>query len=133
MREKVAVGVVWHGAELVVQKKIYKKPSDEIVERYEFPSKKIEPGDKSLNTLVKSLNVQLGFPFTAESFGKLRTQRNAKHIAFYHEALLPYGTNLHSTDKKYGEIEFWTRDRFDEALEEESLSPFVTMYVERHL
>lgn len=115
MREKVAVAVLWHGAELILEKR-----EEEDGVRYAFPGGRVNPGEKSLDATVRE-----------EFSRKPKVVSTETHLGVFREARLPYGTPL--KPEKDGSIVFWTHDQLIDGLEGETLMPLSAGYVERHL
>ena len=99
MREKAAVGVVWHGAELAMQEWTYGEGDTDKI--YTFPGDTVGPKEQPVDTVVRVLEIQLGFPFSKESFKKLKVLRDARRaVSFYEIRVSVNSLTLKEEEKK---------------------------------
>ena len=129
MTEKVAVGVIWHGGELVFQER-----EEGGIVRYALPGGKLEAGEKTIDATVREVEQEIGYRFREEDFGELSVIRIAGFAGYFRSARLPYGTVLKPRpEEKYQTLVLWGAERIEEAIEEEIFMPLTGAYLEKNL
>jgi 8-oxo-dGTP pyrophosphatase MutT (NUDIX family) len=132
MNESVAIGVLWHGGELVIEKRI-QEVDDEKVIKYAFPGGTIEEGETPREALSREMNEEVGLDPALLRFGRLRVIRLGGFIGYFGETRLPWGTEMKPGPKAKYQIVLQTLDEIYKEVEDDKMMPLSAEFVERHL
>jgi len=133
MNERIAVGVIWHGGELVFQEREETREG-ETVKMYALPGGKIEDGEKPTDGLIRELKQEIGIEFKPADFGSLRVIRLAELVGYFRETIVPYGTRFSPEEgEKNQVIVTWSNQEIQQALEDDKILPLSAEYIGRHL
>jgi hypothetical protein len=122
MREAFTRGVIWHGAELIIQEE--RRPDSS--EIFGFPGAIVLPKERPLDVIVADLSRKLDFDFSEVSMGEARILEDEKYEAAFFETALPYNS---ITKRK--NFHFWYMDQVYKALGNNQLAPLSAKYIER--
>jgi hypothetical protein len=131
MREKAAAGVVWHGAELAMQeRRIADGYGSEII--YTFPGDKVAETERSVDTVIRVLTVQLGFPFSRDSLDKVKVLRDTHRVVSFYETQADFGS-LNLYRDKDSQMVLMSPFRVAKALQDDMVAELSAEYIGRYL
>jgi ADP-ribose pyrophosphatase YjhB (NUDIX family) len=131
MREKSAVGVVWHGAELAMQER---RAADgygsEVV--YTFPGDMVNETEMPADTVERVLSQELGLPISRESLDKVKILRDARRVVSFYEVRAPFGS-LSLRQTELSKMVLLSPYRVIKALQEDMVAELSAEYISRYL
>lgn len=131
MMEKGAAGVVWHGVELAMQEcRIADGYGSELV--YTFPGDKVRKTEEPADTVLRVLTLQLGFPFSRESFNKVKILRDSRRAVSFYELSATFGS-LSLRREKDRKMVLMSQYRIVKALQDNTISELSAEYIGRYL
>lgn len=132
MSERIAIGVLWHGGELVIEER-EEEVKGAIIKRYAFPGGSIEEGEKPREALIREMKEDVGLKPESLKFGRLRVVRLSGLVGYFGETRLPFGVEIKPDKDEKNRIVFQTLDQIYEEVENDEMMPLSAEYVERHL
>jgi hypothetical protein len=122
MSELLVRGIVWHGAELVIQET--ERPNGSSV--FGFPGAIVLPGETPVNVLKADLSRKLGFDFSELYLGDEHPVKDDYFDARFFETRLPYNS---VTRRK--NFHLWYMDQVKKALENDQLTSLSAKYIKK--
>lgn len=126
-RVEVAVVVLWHGAELVMEERWVDVKNDLQETRYAFPGGKVESGESQEDAAIREIHEEVGIDLDRGSLTRLEDIEVGKDVGHFFQAQIPYGSTL-----RVGNIILITRQELDEHKKKGKLMPLTNEYVERY-
>ncbi|HEX5448259.1 MAG TPA: hypothetical protein VFW90_03630 [Candidatus Saccharimonadales bacterium] len=127
MREKAAAGVVWHGADLAMQER---RVEDGLI--YTFPGDTLGEAEEPVDTAVRVLTAELGFPFSRETFDRVKVLCDAQRAVSFYEVNAPFNSlNLRASEKS--RMVLMSPYRVIKALQDDMVADLSAEYIGRYL
>jgi 8-oxo-dGTP pyrophosphatase MutT (NUDIX family) len=131
--ERIAIGVVWNGPELIFQERD-EEVDGQIVKMYALPGGAIKSKEKPMDALIRELKEEIGLEFKPEDFGKLIVVRLAGLVGYFRKTTIDYGTELKPRKQEKNQtIVSWQDEQIQDALEEDKILPLSSEYISRYL
>lgn len=126
MGEKVAIAIIWHGPEVVIEERWVDTDDGRQEPRYAFPGGKVEAGEREIDAAIREVYEETDIALTEADFTGPEILRVGDDVGFIYGALLRYGTRF-----KDGVLS-WNIEQVMEHKNKGKLLPLTAEFVERN-